>query len=311
MSNESARTQVVKRLPGKPKPTKELLDAYTEANAQQRQGLDRVVWDILAPDAREMVHWRAELECGCVHDLILSASHEKEGVPTGRFRDPVDRLYMPEGQRFCWEHREEGPKPYRRVVEWGTRMPGNPKVSTHPAQPEEPPYESWADDPELREYWASTRHAEPYDIIQWRATLECGHETWVIVDEDFDPKVGPQPSITEERASELIEEVTDYLQRDGLTDEEIARWEHHVRMAQQRCPRPDPEQACHTCTGAKWITRYQRVGWLDPSNRPPEPVSPEEARQRKLANAERALKAAQRDVKRRAEELARLQQDDE
>ena len=109
-------------MPGRTTPTSELLEQYKEANAARRGSLDRALWSFFAPDASNVVHWRAELECGCgcVHDLLLIVDkYDESGRPyLSGARDPVDGFLLPEGQRYCGRH-PTSPTPYRRIVEWG------------------------------------------------------------------------------------------------------------------------------------------------------------------------------------------------
>jgi hypothetical protein len=70
---------VIRRLPGRARPREEVLREYHESIAKVRRNIPAVLWDFTAPDPGQLYRWRAQLDCGCIKELLTS---DKEKLPT-------------------------------------------------------------------------------------------------------------------------------------------------------------------------------------------------------------------------------------
>ncbi|WP_149183326.1 hypothetical protein [Streptomyces sp. TRM49041] len=240
----------------------------------------------MAPTPEKFYRWRVQLECGCVEEVL---TYGKEKLPVEQqWHDLVHKVRLPAGQVLCF-HDDSPPEPYREIVEWGER-----KEVSFPADPVEPP--DWMD----AKAWALIRYEEPRTSAFWTVTLSCGHATEVMApDLEWKPADGPQ------RASKMS------LRRMKAAYEELwasdpdaqaeSEREHTRRMLADGWPCPSPENLCHTCTWARWIVAYQRIGWLVP--RQPEPKRPKPPSRTGL---QRRLRQAEAEAEKLRKQLAQL-----
>jgi hypothetical protein len=77
---------------------------------------------------------------------------------------------------------------------------------------------------------------------------------------------------------------------------------HDRRMLQAGWPMPQPEETCYTCTQARNVIAYERVGWLVP--RKPTPAQVPSAPQR--ADLEQRLRRVEAQAERLRAQLADL-----
>jgi hypothetical protein len=126
--------------------------------------------------------------------------------------------------------------------------------------------------------------------------LSCRHAAETRMRTDWQPGEEPrQPSAAKLRAIRRRVETLG----EEVVDEETAN--HLRRMAAAGWPDPDPETFCMTCSWARPIVAYERVGpLLPPLPKPRAPRAPTRA------SIERRLRQAEREAKRLSEQLAAI-----
>ncbi|MGI5401950.1 hypothetical protein ACQEVG_21400 [Streptomyces sp. CA-135486] len=288
----AAPTAVQRRLPGAATPREEALREYQDFNAKRRSRIPAALWPFWAPDPEQFYRWRVQLECGCITEVLTNGS---EKLPAeGQGYDPLHKGRLPAGQVRC-SHDDPPPAPYRNIVAWGER-----REVSFPADPVEPP--DWTD----AESWAVIRHDEPHTSAFWTVTLSCGHLTEVVApDLQWKPTNGPKRAIAK-RLPKMKAAFEEFWASDPEGQDEHKR-EHTRRMLEDGWPCPRPEQQCHTCSWAKWIVAYQRVGWLVP--RKPEPKQPKTPKPPSRASLQRRLRQAEVEAKQLREQLSELDEE--
>jgi hypothetical protein len=276
---------LLRRVAGPVRQRREVLAEVEAYLAEVRPRIDPpVLAELLLPDPKKLYRWKIGLSCGHVTETM---TYGPACFPDQkRFQDPLTRAELNPGEMWCRDesHGNET-RQYRGILEWISS-----KVVEFDADPVEPKY---GFEPDL---WEVIRHDEPHNSRFWRVRLACGHHYDDVVTEvDWTPEDGPR-LITVKRAQEMRADFKDYWSRD-LDDSAKKQIEraHTRKMLDLRWPRPEPEQACWTCTRAHQIEGYQRIGWLVP---PPKPAASaktkREGLQVRLARAE-----AQADLLRR------------
>jgi hypothetical protein len=250
---------VLRRLPGKARPRKDVLREYQDLNAKRRRRIPAPLWPFWAPDPDEYYSWRVQLDCGCITEVLTwGPDRRPDDTP---WPDPVCGARLPAGQMLC-THQDSPSAPYREIAAWGDR-----RELTFPADPAEPP--DWAD----AETWAVLRHDDPHTSAFWTVTLSCGHVTEVVVsDLGWNPAEGPS-RVSAERLRDMTAEFEEFwaAQPDAQAPRER---EHMQRMLAEGWPSPGPEHLCYTCPQARVIVACQRIGWLVPRTPDPKPPKP-------------------------------------
>ncbi|WP_405141957.1 hypothetical protein OG589_32695 [Sphaerisporangium sp. NBC_01403] len=263
---------VPRRLPGRARPRTDILREYLDLNAKRRERIPSILWAFWAPDPDKFYRWRIQLDCDCVTEVL---TYGDNNLPDqARWHDHVNENSLPVGQILC-SHDDTPPQPYRDITDWGTR-----REVSFPADPVDPP------EGEDSESWALIRRDERCTKAFWKVTLSCGHATDVVTDLDWKPEDGPH-RVSPERLQEMTADFEEFWASDPDRQDERER-EHYKRMLAQGWPRPQPEELCYTCPRARYIVAYQRIGWLLPRERKPEPPAPPSraSLQRRLQKAE-------------------------
>ena len=280
--------KLLKRVPGRARPQKEALREFEKAVAELRQRYQPVFWPLFVPEPKDMFRWRVQLECGCTYEVY---THGEDKYPDDRrYLDPIARCRLPGGEYWCPTDHGPAQKPYRDIVEWVDR-----KITEFPADPEESEYD-WMD----AETWAKIRKPGPHSSAFWRVKLACGHYEQVCSDVDWKPEDGPK-LVSEERIAEIRREFEEIWNAEGRTGwpHESPERDHIRKMIELSWPRPDPERDCFTCTRARRITGYQRIGWLVPKTNPA-PTSSANLDRKKV---EARLAAAEAEVRKLRKQL--------
>jgi hypothetical protein len=282
----SVPAAVLRQLPGKARSREDVLQEYLDLNAKRRDRIPAVLWPFWAPDPDVYYRWRLRLDCGCIVEVM---THGEDRLPdASRWPDPVSRAWLPVGQLLC-RHDDSPAAPYREIAEWGDR-----REESFPADPVEPP--DWTN----QETWAVIRHDEPHTSAFWTVTLTCGHVTDVVVsDLGWKPADGPV-RVSAKRLQEMITEFEEFWtsEPDGQNERERQRTR---RLLAEGWPSPAPEHLCYTCSNARVIVAFQRVGWLVP--RKPEPRLPKPPSR---ASLERRLRQAEAEADQVRGQLAQL-----
>lgn len=290
-------TPELRRLPGRARPQKEALREYEEEVQKRRRNLPidkRVLGDLLYPNAEKLYRWRIQLDCECV---IETLTYGAENLPTDNQWTNGAGFRLPAGQVICPDHIRDGQAPYREIVEWGTQ-----KIHDFPADPVEP-QDDW--DPET---WKKIRRPEPHQAAFWSVTYSCGHQDNVCVG-DVNWKPGDEPRrLSAKRLAEIRTEIEEYRAANPDSPYETKEdREHEDRYVERGCPRPDPEDRCHSCLSARQIVAYQKVGWLVAPPKPTTPPTPEEV----AAQARKKAAARERKIAKLKAELAALEAEDD
>jgi hypothetical protein len=285
---------VARKLPGKPRPRKDViaeLEAY-DAKVRERH-LANNDMDALrlynffhSPQPKRITQWRLQLDCGhIVEDYTYG-----DRLPTeGQWDEPFHRGKLPLGQYWHWHEGDDRPTVEQKVVSWDER------VREVPPDPIEPP-EHWRDHPEV---WAKIRSDLPR--AYWKVTLSCGHRSTMLIAVEWSPEDGHSyPEVSAEQVAAAHARL-DESQEAGLRDEGI---EHGKRWWSEGCPTPDTHTSCNVCPNVRWIVAYQSHGTLV-QDRPAKPKKPSrQSVQRKLADAKR-------EAKRLEDQLAAMGDDDD
>lgn len=260
-----------------------MLKEFEAGVAQLRSRMKPALWPFFIPKAEDMFRWRVMLECGCV-DEVLTRGHDRY-PDQGSSTDPLSGYRLPVGQYWCRSDHET-PKPYRDIVEWVRR-----KVREFPPDPEEPQHGL---DPET---WAKIRHTEPHSSAFWTVRLSCGHFTdSVVTDVEWKPEDGPK-FVTKKRLAEMRRDFNEHWASGDAPQwpEEGPRRDHFRKMLDLGWPRPEPEEDCFACTGAKRFAGYQRIGWLVQRPKPPSPpLTERQLTEKQLAKAEAEVQRLRR-----------------
>lgn len=275
------------KIPSRARPRTQVLREFDEGVADLRRRMKPVLWPLFIPKAEDMYRWRIKLECGHVEEVL---THGKDRYPDQRGdTDPLSGHRLPAGEHWCrGDHRT--PKPYRDIAEWVDQ-----KVREFPPDPEEPQHGL---DPDL---WAKIRHTEPHASAFWTVRLSCGHFTdSVVLDIGWKPENGPK-LLTKKRLAEIRRDFDEHWATEGFTGwpEEGPERDHVRKMLDLGWPRPEPEKDCYSCTWAKRITGYQRIGWLTPRPKPtPPPLTERQITEKQLAKAEAEVQRLRRKLER-------------
>lgn len=277
------------KVPGRARPQKQVLAEFNEQVTELRRRYKPEFWALFVPKAEDMYRWRVQLECGCTREVFTRGSDRfpDDGSDT----DPFTGHRLPTGELWCTA--EHGPvqKVYRDIVEWISS-----EVKEFPADPEEPQHGLDAGT------WELLRYAEPHSSAFWTVKLSCGHvAARVGAEAGWKPEDGPR-LVSEERAAEMRTEFVKYMANprgDAWSEDDLALGNHWLRMVDQCWPQPEPEQDCRTCSYAKRIGGYQRIGW--PVSKTPLAPSQKPAVDRKKVEAK--LAAAEAEVQRLRKQL--------
>jgi hypothetical protein len=192
----------------------------------------------------------------------------------------------------------------REVASWDERL--GEKVI--PADPVEPPEwwvkaiakraehkdatgEEFDDEPE--ETWEDIRRAEPKTVVEWTATLTCGHGMKTHKDLDWTPDKGVIRS---------PETVADIRARHAKRGVEPSGWIAKSLVAGW----PDDAHGmdCSLCATVRKPVAYEPLGWLVPPPKPPR--KPREVKSAKELKATR-LRQVEREAKKLRAELKALE----
>ncbi|MFB9464924.1 hypothetical protein [Streptomyces cinereospinus] len=293
LPNRPTSPPALQRLPGKARPRDEVLRECEAETAEMRKRIPRVLWVFLIPDLSRAFRWRVQLDCGCITEVIT----REDGVPPHEMQwdEPIHNWPLPMGQMIC-RHADSPPEPYRDIAEWGER-----KEVSFPADPVEPPDYM---DPQA---WSVIRHDEPHTSAFWTVTLACGHLSEAIAPElDWVPASGPHRA-----APERVQQMSAEFERVWLANPELQTErdrEHTRRMLAENWPTPRPETLCYTCTEARWILAYERIGWLIPRQRKPA-KSVSAAPTPSRSTLERRLRKAEAEAERLRVELGQFDEE--
>jgi hypothetical protein len=275
-----------RKLPGKPRPRTEVLAEFQAQRAKGRPER-RVLWDLLVSPPEEVFRWRAQLDCGCIHERL--SRRDQTHPSEWQEHDVVTQRRLPKGQMSC-RHYDDVWSEYREIASWGDA----PQVREFEPDPIEPRTGIGPDT------WAKIRRDEPHKAAFWPVELSCGHPADVVMS-DLNWKPGDPPRlVSHERAAEMLAK----FDEDPTTFDEPRHpesREHMRRMIELRWPSPQPEQDCRICPHARTIVAFERVGWLVP---PPEPES--KKRGQSKVTLQRRLQDAEREAVRIGKQLAAL-----
>lgn len=277
---------VERRLPGRARRRTDALREYEKSNAERRSRFPSALWPFFAPDADRFYRWRAELDCGCITELLTYG--DRTPPHQHRWGNGWTGEPLPPGQLYC-EHDESVPAPYRDITAWKDR-----REVAFPPDTAEPP--EWI----TAELWAVLRRDEPCTKAFWTVLLECGHSTEVVV-----PSLGWEPAhgpcvVNPVRVREMAEEFDQAAAADPALLETL-NGRHMRRMIAAGWPSPRPEEPCSTCPRARTIVAYQTVGWLIPRD-----TAPEQSTRPARDALERRLRRAEADAERLRAELAQI-----
>ncbi len=257
---------IQRHLPGKPRPVARVLQEYRARRAQRPDHCPEALWRLLVPPPEELRRWRIQLDCSCIHEVLIHADHE---LPLGPFYDPNSRHRLPHGQMACCSDRSDDDCPchFQEIVDWGRR-----REQTLPADPIDPP-DYLADVDDAVDLWAKIRNDKPVTRAMWEVELACGHFA-----ETSAPSLEWQPgdppeTVSAERAARLTSEWEECYatQPPSKHDSEDHRG-HRRRMLALRWPRPVPELDCWPCSYARRIQAYEYVGPLVESSQSAPPA---------------------------------------
>ncbi|MET9618964.1 hypothetical protein [Kitasatospora indigofera] len=277
---------VERRLPGRARRRTDALHDYEKSNAERGSRFPSPLWPFFAPDAARCYRWRAELDCGCITELLTHG----DSIPPHQHRlgNGLTGEPLPPGQLYC-EHDASVPAPYRDITAWRDR-----REVALPPDTAEPPEGITA------ELWTVLRRCEPRTEAFWTVLLECGHSTEVVA-----PSLGWKPAhgpcvVNPARVREMAEEFDHAAAADPALLETFDG-QHMRRMIAAGWPSPRPEQPCSTCVHARTIVAYQAVGWLIPRD-----TAPEQSTRPARDVLERRLRRAEADAERLRAELAQI-----
>ena len=240
----------------------------------------------------DIFRWRIEFDCGCIEDRCTSSDDPQSLLDAQQqnpyvYRDGKEKL--PPGEYLCHgEHPQQDDLPLREVTSWDEYI--GEKVI--PADPVAPP-DWWVEmDRELALAirWEDHRRANPKTIVEWTATLTCGHGMKTAKPLDWTPKQGVVRS--PEKAARLRERNAE----DGF---EPNGWLSKVIAAE--CPDDGHGMDCGLCPIVRRPVAYQPLGWLveRKASKPPRKVkSPEELLQARLRKAEHEVAQIRAEIKR-------------
>ena len=234
-------------------PTRSRSEARADFDARVAKWRERnpALWRLMEPKAEDIIRWKVELECGCVDELFL----DRHQVPEETLQfDPFSDARLPAHERLCGDesHRQARVAPYRTIVAWHAR-----RTVDYPDDPVTPPA-GW--DPDVwKVIRKPARTCAFFDV-----ELSCGHHTSVPVrDLDWRPGDPHSPSVTHERAQEMLEELEECWGDDPEPGpQEVIDREWWRRWLSRRCPRPDLEATCCLCRMGSKVLGYQRIGPL-------------------------------------------------
>jgi hypothetical protein len=243
---------VKRRLPGKAKPRVAALAAYERTRVHLVAGLsDRrsiALAPYAAPAPEDLFRWRVQLDCGCIHELLVFG--DDKAPDEHQWRDDVHFNLLPAGQLMCRHEGQRLSVPYREITRWGTRK-DEPSPGERPDKGDE-----------LAVRRAKRDRRAP---ARWEVTLSCGHVTEVVVEDgEWTPAVGPvRREVSPERlARENARLDADLAERQDGDAHLVEMVEHTRRWWSDGCPRPATEAICHACDEARQIVAYEPVGWL-------------------------------------------------
>jgi hypothetical protein len=147
------------KLPGKPRPRTEMLAEYQAQRAKVRPEM-WVLRDLFLPPPEEMLRWRVQLDCGCIHERL---SHKAQTYPSEwQEREAVTQRHLPKGQVSC-RHDDDVWSEYQEIASWGDA----PDVREFGPDPIEARH---GIDPKT---WAKIRRDEPRKVAFWPVELSC------------------------------------------------------------------------------------------------------------------------------------------
>lgn len=277
------------RVPGRARSRTEVVKEFDEGVADLRRRMKPAFWPLFVPKAEDMFRWRAELECGCIHEVL---THGEDRYPDqGSSTDPLSGYRLPVGEYWCHGDHDTA-KPYRDIIEWREK-----KIREFPPDPEESQHGL---DPET---WAKIRHAESHSSAFWTVKLSCGHFTdCCVLDVEWEPDDGPK-LVAKKRLAEMRRDFEEYWAVDSATGwpEEGPERDHIRKMLDLGWPQPEPEEDCYACTRVKRFTGYQRIGWLVPKPKPSPPrLTERQMMENQLAKAEAEVQRLRRKLERDA-----------
>jgi hypothetical protein len=127
----------------------------------------------------------------------------------------------------------------------------------------------------------------------WDVLLTCGHIETQFIDPAWKPGDVPIRYTSKRRLSTILK-----VCAEDEDDEEYYR-----RMHAESWPNPAPFARCDTCGKLRSVVAYERVGWVKPKPKPPQPRKPPSRK-----SMETRLRKLERESEQLREQLKRLKE---
>lgn len=270
---------------GKPaRSNDEALMAYRQ---QWDEGLARTpMFSMWHASPEDIFRWQIQFDCGCTEERSTTTD-DPQSLLDGSDENYFTGQKLPPGEYLCHralDHKEEREYPLRDIASWDECI-GQRELL---ADPIDPPDWWLGDDDETGLNWARHRHAEPCDVMDWKATLTCGHQIQVDRAVDWTPDQ-PLRRATPERLAEMRAEITDLYAPEPIPSRE-------AKMLDAGWPELSTYLDCDACKVMCKPAAFEPLGWLVPP--PPTPRKP-----RKQKSPEERLRARLRQAEREAARL--------
>jgi hypothetical protein len=295
-------------LPGSPEHSNE--EVLASVRTEWEEGLAKSpMYSLYYTSPEDMFRWRVQFDCGCIEERMNTSDNPQSLLDATR-HNPFNFLDgkkdLPPGQYF-WKGEHPRPDlPLREVASWDERL--DEKVI--PADPVEPP-DWWVKavakrvelkaangedhDADAEQEWGDVRQAEPKTVVEWTATLTCGHGMKTKKELDWTPDLG---------VSRSPETAADIRARHAKQGVEPSGW--IAKSLAAGWPDDALDMDCSLCPIVRRPVAYEPLGWLvtppKPPRRPRQYKSPKQPKAARLKRAESEVKKLRAELEALADE---------
>ncbi|MBJ7340632.1 hypothetical protein [Mycolicibacterium sp.] len=292
-----------RNLPGAPERSNE--EVLTTVRKEWEEGLAKTpMYSMWFTSPEDMFRWRVQFDCGCIEDWC-NTSDDPQSLLDATRHNPFAFLdgkkNLPPGEYLCKGIHLRPDLPLREVMSWDELL----CEKVIPLDPVEPP-DWWGKamanraehkdatgdefDGEPEERCEDIRRAEPQTVVEWTATLTCGHGMKTTKDLDWTPDQGVI------RSWETVADVLERHAKRGVEPRGLT-----AKMLAAGWPDDWLDMDCSLCPIVRKPVAYEPLGWLVPPPKPPRKPrqykSPKELKAARLWQVEREAKKLRAELK--------------
>lgn len=292
-----------RNLPGTPERSDE--EVLASVRKQWGKGLAKTpMYSLYYTSPEDMFRWRVQFDCGCIEEQ-MNASDNPQSLLDATRHNPFNFLdgkkNLPPGEYLCKGEHSRPDLPLREVASWDERL-GEKVIPADPVEPPDwwvkamakraerkaPSGDEFDEEPEDR--WEDVRQAEPKMVVEWTATLTCGHGMKTKKELDWTPDQGVLRS---------PETVADVHARHAKRGVEPSGW--IAKSLAAGWPDDAHGMDCSLCPIVRHPVAYEPLGWLMPPPKPPRKPrkhkSPKELKAARLKQVESEAKTLRAELK--------------